>query len=81
VAAGPVIQNTGGATSVGQLESTYTVVFGTTNVSKCSYTASPQGAALTSGQLGVAASSTSSTAVVVNAPSGFSGGFDLQVVC
>jgi hypothetical protein len=78
---GPVIQNTRGATTVGQLETTYTVVFGTTNVSKCAYTASPQGAALTSGQLGVAASATNSSAVVVNAPSGFSGGFDLQVTC
>jgi hypothetical protein len=81
VAAGPVIQSTRGATTVGQLESTYTVVFGTTNVSKCAYTASPQGAALTSGQLGVAASATNTSAVVVSAPSGFSGGFDLQVVC
>ncbi len=81
VTPGPVIQNTRGATSVGQLETTYTVVFGTTNVSKCSYTASPQGAALNTGQLGVAASSTNASAVVVSAPSGFGGGFDLQVVC
>jgi hypothetical protein len=81
VVPGPVIQSTRGATSVGQLETTYTVVFGTTNVSKCSYTASPQGAALAAGQLGVSTSSTSSSAVVVSAPSGFSGGFDLQVVC
>ena len=43
VGAGPVIQNTRGATTVGQLETTYTVVFGTTNVSKCAFTASPQG--------------------------------------
>jgi hypothetical protein len=81
VGSGPVIQNTRGATSVGQLETTYTVVFGTTNVSKCAYTASPQGAALTSGQLGVAASPTNVSAVVVSTPTGFSGGFDLQVVC
>lgn len=81
VGPGPVIQNTRGATTVGQLETTYTVVFGTFNVSKCAYTASPQGAALTSGQLGVAASATNSSAVVVDAPSGFSGGFDLQVTC
>ncbi len=81
VAPGPVIQNTRGATSVGQSETTYTVVFGTTNVSKCAYTASPQGAALSAGQLGVAASSTNAGAVVVSAPSGFSGGFDLQVTC
>jgi hypothetical protein len=83
VAAGPVIQSTRGATTVSQLESTntYTVVFGTTNVSKCGFTASPQGAALTSGQLGVAASATNTSAVVVSAPSGFNGGFDVQVVC
>jgi hypothetical protein len=81
VGPGPVIQSTRGATTVGQLETTYTVVFGTTNVSKCAYTASPQGAALTSGQLGVAASTTNTSAVVVSAPSGFSGGFDLQVTC
>ena len=78
---GPAIQSTRGATSVTQLETAYTVVFGTLNVSKCSYTASPQGAALTSGQLGVAASSTNASAVTVSAPSGFGGGFDLQVVC
>jgi hypothetical protein len=81
VGPGPVIQSTRGATTVGQLETTYTVTFATTNVSKCAYTASPQGAALTTGQLGVAASATNSSAVVVNAPSGFSGGFDLQVTC
>ncbi len=78
---GPVIQNTRGATTVGQLETTYTVVFGTSNVSKCAYTASPQGAALTGGQLGVAASTSNTSAVVVSAPAGFAGGFDLQVVC
>ena len=76
-----VIQSTNGATSVSHQESTYTVTFGAINVSKCAYTASPQGAALTSGQLGVAASTTSTSAVLVNAPAGFSGGFDLQVVC
>jgi hypothetical protein len=78
---GPVIQSTRGATTVGQLETTYTVTFGTINVSKCAYTASPRGAALTSGQLGVAPSATNTSAVVLSAPAGFSGGFDLQVVC
>jgi hypothetical protein len=81
IGVGPVIQSTRGATTVGQLETTYTVTFGTTNVSKCAYTASPQGAALTNGALGVAASATNTSAVVVSAPAGFSGGFDLQVVC
>jgi hypothetical protein len=81
VVPGPSIQNGSGATSVGQSESTYTVVFGTTNVSKCAYTASPQGAALSSGQIGVAPSTSNTSAVVVNVPTGYSGGFDLQVVC
>jgi hypothetical protein len=81
VGPGPVIQGARGATSVGQVGTTYTVTFGTTNVSKCAYTASPQGAALTTGQLGVAAGATSSSAVTVSAPGGFSGGFDLQVIC
>lgn len=75
------IQSTRGATSVTQAATTYTVQFGTINVSKCSYTVSPQGAALATGQLGVAASSTNTSAVIVNAPSGFSSGFDLQVLC
>jgi len=81
VVPGPSIQHSRGATSVGQAETTYTVVFGSTNVSQCAYTASPTGAALTGGQLGVAADSGNSSAVVVSAPAGFSGGFDLQVVC
>ncbi len=81
VGPGPVIQNTRGATTVVQLETTYTVVFGTTNVSKCSFTASPQGAALSAGQLGVAPSTSNASAVVVSAPAGFAGGFDLQVAC
>ncbi len=81
VAPGGGIQSTRGATSATLSESTYTVTFGTLNVSKCSYTASPQGAALTSGQLGVAVSPSNASAVIVSAPSGFSGGFDLQVVC
>ena len=78
---GPAIQSTRGATAVTQAGTAYTVVFGSVNVSKCSYTVSPQGAALTGGQLGVAASATSASAVIVSAPGGFGGGFDLQVVC
>ena len=81
VVPGPAIQSMRGATSVTQAGAAYTVVFGTVNVSKCSYTVSPQGAALTSGQLGVAASPMNASAVIVSAPGGFSGGFDLQVVC
>jgi hypothetical protein len=81
VSPGPVIASTRGATSVGQDETVYTIVFGTTNVSKCAYTASPVGTALSSGQIGVAPDASNTSAVVVNAPSGFSGSFDLQVVC
>jgi hypothetical protein len=77
----PLIENGDGATSVGREGNTYTVVFGTTNVSKCAYTASPEGAALSSGQIGVAPSTSNASAVVVNVPSGYGGGFDLQVVC
>lgn len=78
---GPTLQSTRGATAVKQSGSQYTVTFGTTNISKCSFTASPQGAALTTGQLGVASSTTSLNDVIVSAPTGFEGGFDLQVVC
>jgi hypothetical protein len=81
VVAGPALQSTRGATAVSQAGTAYTVTFGSTNLTKCSATVSPQGAALTSGQLAVTVGSPSASVVVVNAPSGFSGGFDLQVVC
>jgi hypothetical protein len=80
VAPGPKLGATRGATTVTQKELVYTVTFGTTNLSQCSLTASPQGASI-SGSLGVAISSTSPSAVEVTAPSGFTGGFDLQVIC
>lgn len=80
VVSGPTVQNTRGATSVTQSGTSYTITFGTVNVSKCSYVASPQGAAI-SGQLGVEADPASVDAVVVHAPTGFTGGFDLQVAC
>jgi hypothetical protein len=80
VVPGPGIRATRGATAVSKSGEAYVVTFGSSNVSTCSYTASPAGAALSGGQLGVEAGSTNS-AVVVNVPSGFSGGFDLQVVC
>lgn len=70
-----------GATAVSASGGTVTVTFGTTNVSKCSYTASPVGAALSSGQIGVAPAGGNTSAVAVSLPSGFGGGFDLQVVC
>lgn len=77
---GPKLGATRGATTVTQKELLYTVTFGTTNVSQCSFTASPQGAGL-NGSLGVAAAPTGTSSVDVTAPSGFSGGFDLQVIC
>lgn len=60
--------------------SSYTVTF-SGNVSKCSYTASPTGPALTSGSLGVAADASNPDVVDVNAPSSLPQGFHLQVIC
>jgi hypothetical protein len=81
VSSAGTIQSTRGATAASASANSFTITFGTTNVSKCSYTASPQGAALTSGALGVEAATGNASAVVVNAPTGFTGGVDLQVVC
>lgn len=75
------IQHTRGATAVSQSGNSFTVTFGSVNVSQCSFTASPAGAVLSGAQLGVEAASGNASAVVVNAPSGFSGAFDLQVIC
>ena len=79
------IENTRGATAVSQSASAYTVSFGTSNVSKCSYTASPTAAPPATGgqqqQLWVQADAANAAAVIVNAPSEYKGGFDLQVVC
>lgn len=77
------IEGARGATAVTKSESgkTFTVAFGESDVSKCSYTASPRGAALEGAQIGVAPTSGNAHAVDVNVPEGFSGGFDLQVVC
>lgn len=80
VSAGPKLTAARGATAVAQASTVYTVTFGTADVSKCAFTASPQGAAL-SGQLGVEASAKSKSDVIVNAPVGFNSGFYLQVVC
>lgn len=76
----PKIQSTRGAKSVTKKESTYTVVF-EGDVSKCSYTASPQGEALSEGQIGVAPTSGNANGVDVIVPATFKGGFDLQVDC
>ena len=61
-------------------EKTYTVTF-EASVAKCSLTASPTGAALTTGSLGVAVSSANPAVVEVSAPSALAAGFNLQVVC
>lgn len=74
------IENTRGVTSVSKSGSTYTVVFGG-EVSKCAYTASPEGAALESGALGVAPTPSNADGVNVILPTGYTGGFDLQVDC
>jgi hypothetical protein len=59
---------------------TYTVTFNT-NLSKCSVTASPLGAALTTGSLGVAVQSANPAIVEISAPSALTQGFNVQVIC
>jgi hypothetical protein len=81
VVPGPKIENGREATSVTSLGTEYKVTFGTLEVNKCSYTASPQGEPLTTGQLGVEADSSNASIVIVKAPGALPGGFDLQVVC
>lgn len=80
----PGITATRGASAVSRGEAeggvSYTITFGTTDVSSCSYTVSPRGAAL-SGALGVEADSANKSAVIVNAPKAFEAGLYLQVVC
>jgi hypothetical protein len=61
-------------------EKTYTVTF-ETSVAKCSLTASPIGAALTTGSLGVAVQAANTAIVEISAPSALAEGFNLQVVC
>lgn len=80
VSAEPKIESGRGAKSVTKKGSTYTVIF-EGDASKCSYTASPEGEALSEGQIGVAPTSGNANGVDVIVPSGFSGGFDLQVDC
>lgn len=80
VSSEPKILSGRGATAVTQSGQSFTVTFGA-NLSKCSLTASPTGAALSSGQLGVEVSAGNASEAIVNVPSGFTGGFDLQVLC
>lgn len=70
-----------GATGASQTgEKTYTVTFGA-SLSKCSLTASPVGAALTTGALGVAVNTTNANVAEITAPSALAQGFNLQVIC
>jgi hypothetical protein len=59
----------------------YTVTFAG-DITKCALAASPVGAALTTGQIGVAPDSANPDVVDVNTPAALgTGGFDLQVTC
>lgn len=80
-AAGGKIVNDRGASALTPSGEDFIVAFNTTDVSKCAYTVSPTGAALTSGQLAVEPTSGHTNEVTVNVPAGFKGGFDLQVIC
>lgn len=72
---------TRGATGASQTgEKTYTVTFNT-SLAKCSVTASPVGAALTTGTLGVAVSTTNANIAEITAPSALAQGFNVQVIC
>lgn len=71
---------TRGATAVAKSGSTYTITFGSTDVSKCSYTASPLGVP-GEGQIGVAPVTGNVSEVAVSLPVKDIGGFDVQVIC
>ncbi len=58
----------------------FTVTF-SGNVSKCSYTASPLGAAVAGGSIGVGPDQTNPNVVDVNLPTAGTSGFSLQVIC
>ncbi len=81
VSAAGTVLNTRGASAAAKEGESFKVTFGAANVSKCSFTASPTGGALSGGQIGVEPSASNTSVVVVNPPTGFSGGFDLQVIC
>jgi hypothetical protein len=72
---------TRGATAAAQTGAqAYTITFNV-NVSKCSFTASPLGAALTTGSLGVALDTSNPDVLDVSAPSALTQGFNVQVIC
>ncbi len=70
-----------GATAAAQTGAqAYTITFNV-NVSKCSFTASPLGAALATGSLGVSLDTSNPDVVDVSAPSALTQGFNVQVIC
>ncbi len=72
---------TRGATAAAQTGAqAYTITFNV-NISKCSFTASPLGAALTTGSLGVALDPSNPDLLDISAPSALTQGFNVQVVC
>jgi len=81
----PALGANRGATAVTRSESqtavSYTVTFGTADLSSCSFTASPIGVPLAGGALGVEPDRADKSAVILSAPKEFEAGFYLQVVC
>jgi len=77
---GSLAAHRGATTSAATGTTSYAVTF-TSNVSACSYTASPTGPALTSGAIGVAGDTTNPDVVDINAPAPLTQGFHLQVIC
>lgn len=75
------VVSTRGASTISKSGTTYTLTFGATDVSRCSYTASPLGKALSEGQIGVAPVSGKASEVEVSLPAKDEAGFDLQVIC
>lgn len=81
VTQGGSLGNNRGATTAAQTgTAAYTVTF-SSNVSKCSYTASPVGPALSSGSIGLALDTSNPDIVNVNSPAALPQGFSLQVIC
>jgi hypothetical protein len=70
----------GATASVATNATSYKVTF-SANVSKCAFTASPTGGALSTGSIGVGPDTGSPNVVDVNAPSALPQGFNLQVTC
>lgn len=76
-----VLGATRGATAAAQTGAqAYKITFNA-NISKCSFTASPLGAALSTGSLGVALDNANPDVLDVSAPSALAQGFNVQVIC